>query len=520
MKDPDRIRRQHEAFVTNRREYMRRTLVAVLADYMDKKREIERTLVCANNCFEALVPDLAEMFGIEERPDKRSSGASKSADNETSLPAASNDNDEELDEIMAVMAANRHAIHIEFDPEKVLDVEETEDNSVIYDVVRDHLKVCVRSHQPLVDTWMARLDQLDNTIDIGVPELKANVRLLNDRLSSVVSKCKNLGVDFSYMEPKDREGSSDDDEFEDVIRTQSRKKNIRGNQGENAVQNKPKRNPVFALFGESGLESDPTVVDPKILRYRSENLYPRRKDTSSDNNSGPEQNPTNSNPIEDKLRETAPVVSYDTDLMYWNSEDINANTSGLEIRHRFLGSAHEDPIVPEAAARRMRMRAVYLKDLHSHSKDDKADSSEREIKACRAPLKSGKLCPRRDLVKCPFHGIVIPRDEFGRPQGQTEEDMEPAEQQPNQDSERDSEARGNAPGSNSVATAENMDELRAEDIEKLVADKHQPEQAGRRKRQKKDVTVDSSSKSPLVNIHKKKPAGIKHLQKLVKKYYK
>ncbi|KAJ2853204.1 hypothetical protein GGI22_004958, partial [Coemansia erecta] len=121
---------------------------------------------------------------------------------------------------------------------------------------------------------------------------------------------------------------------------------------------------------------------------------------------------------------------------------------------------------------------------------------------------------------CPFHGIVIPRDEFGRPQGQTEEEMEPAEQQPNQHSERDSEGRGNAPGSNSVATAENMDELRAEDIEKLVADKHQPEQAGRRKRQKKDVAVDSSSKSPLVNIHKKKPAGIKHLQKLIKKYYK
>ncbi|KAG2220634.1 hypothetical protein INT45_014064 [Circinella minor] len=37
------------------------------------------------------------------------------------------------------------------------------------------------------------------------------------------------------------------------------------------------------------------------------------------------------------------------------------------------------------------------------------------IDACRAPLRSGKLCPRRDLVTCPFHGKIIPRDEYGIP---------------------------------------------------------------------------------------------------------
>ncbi|CAG0915375.1 unnamed protein product [Notodromas monacha] len=33
---------------------------------------------------------------------------------------------------------------------------------------------------------------------------------------------------------------------------------------------------------------------------------------------------------------------------------------------------------------------------------------------CKAPLPSGKLCPRQDRVKCPFHGIIIPRDDFGK----------------------------------------------------------------------------------------------------------
>lgn len=35
--------------------------------------------------------------------------------------------------------------------------------------------------------------------------------------------------------------------------------------------------------------------------------------------------------------------------------------------------------------------------------------------ACRTPLPSGKLCPRRDRQKCPLHGPIIARDEQGQP---------------------------------------------------------------------------------------------------------
>lgn len=34
---------------------------------------------------------------------------------------------------------------------------------------------------------------------------------------------------------------------------------------------------------------------------------------------------------------------------------------------------------------------------------------------CRAPLPSGKLCPRMDRLKCPFHGPIVPRDFAGNP---------------------------------------------------------------------------------------------------------
>ena len=33
---------------------------------------------------------------------------------------------------------------------------------------------------------------------------------------------------------------------------------------------------------------------------------------------------------------------------------------------------------------------------------------------CRAPLKNGKLCPRMDRFKCPFHGKIVARDNLGQ----------------------------------------------------------------------------------------------------------
>lgn len=34
------------------------------------------------------------------------------------------------------------------------------------------------------------------------------------------------------------------------------------------------------------------------------------------------------------------------------------------------------------------------------------------------------MCPRRDLVTCPFHGKIIPRDEIGRPIDQEDQQQQ------------------------------------------------------------------------------------------------
>ena len=49
-----------------------------------------------------------------------------------------------------------------------------------------------------------------------------------------------------------------------------------------------------------------------------------------------------------------------------------------------------------------------------------------EVKwTCRAPLPSGRLCPRKDRVKCPLHGQVIARDNKGNPVSKA--DVKPSE---------------------------------------------------------------------------------------------
>lgn len=42
-------------------------------------------------------------------------------------------------------------------------------------------------------------------------------------------------------------------------------------------------------------------------------------------------------------------------------------------------------------------------------------SFDPSVHQCRALLPSGRLCPRKDLKKCPFHGEIIPRDIEGLP---------------------------------------------------------------------------------------------------------
>lgn len=105
----------------------------------------------------------------------------------------------------------------------------------------------------------------------------------------------------------------------------------------------------------------------------------------------------------------APVVPYDEDLEYWDKTDVPFNTSGLEFQHRFLGTGSGERMLSKETLRKLKMRTIALPVPNKVSIE----------RSCNAPLKNGKLCRRKDLTKCPVHGVIIERDSEGIPLDET-----------------------------------------------------------------------------------------------------
>ena len=54
---------------------------------------------------------------------------------------------------------------------------------------------------------------------------------------------------------------------------------------------------------------------------------------------------------------------------------------------------------------------------------------------CRAPLKNGKLCPRMDRYKCPFHGKIVARNQIGEIENEKDKN-DPAVYKPEEESNK------------------------------------------------------------------------------------
>lgn len=104
------------------------------------------------------------------------------------------------------------------------------------------------------------------------------------------------------------------------------------------------------------------------------------------------------------LLASAPFVSYDTDLYYWDKTRIKFHDLGAGVgrTHRFYGTSEGDNYISDSALSKLKMRVV--------SQETAVPSNSL---ACRAPIGNGRLCERRDYEVCPIHGPIVPRNEQG-----------------------------------------------------------------------------------------------------------
>jgi hypothetical protein len=77
-------------------------------------------------------------------------------------------------------------------------------------------------------------------------------------------------------------------------------------------------------------------------------------------------------------------------------------------------------IIPQHLRKEYGLDTNSVHDWNQPSTSTGVTRDQEELRPCNFRLASGKLCPRRDKVKCPFHGVIIARDSEGVPINESE----------------------------------------------------------------------------------------------------
>ncbi|KAI9323081.1 hypothetical protein BX666DRAFT_1883161 [Dichotomocladium elegans] len=363
-------------------------------EHMDLFRENLQTM---EGCFEILVPRFDDSSFDFDALAKRApdvSGQDESTGYKERL-------------VSHGLASNRYKITIDLSEDPLADqVHESEENKVVYEQLREGHKLLFTKHLQLVNGWLRSLSRIDN---VKRDELLKRLLDMKVQMTEVLRKCELLGI----KEPNTPAASLDDideDEFMDElfenIEIPTRRDGPSRSKEElfTPASKLPPAQRIFPLAYEKEMEKDVTYNRAAVFRdHPSSEVSEGSKTLVESRTKGKGKMAANVSSKEELIRR-APVVEWEDDLYYWDKKSVQFNTSGIEREHRFMGTGEGTNIMPEKLLEQLTKRATYYKT-----------EAPREIKACRAPLRKGGLCPRRDLVTCPFHGKIIPRDEFGTP---------------------------------------------------------------------------------------------------------
>ncbi|KAG0287434.1 hypothetical protein BGZ96_008640 [Linnemannia gamsii] len=315
------------------------------------------------------------------------------------------------------LGTNRYKLTINVNKDNPVDVQESEDNAEVFTTLRECYRLIVKKHWPKVTEWMDVLMKADHEPGEQRAEYDRLLKKAIDLKKSVADakgKSEDLGVNMDTMYgPYEQDSDEDDEELEEVeVTTTISNKNDAKSKGKQPVRNQKKsqlstpKNSVFSMYGQDILEDDPTYIG-------GTHVTPVRAVTRPDTGKVKDVRSTTAfegEETREELLARAPLVPWDDDLAIWDKKDMAFNTSGLEYSHRFLGVGDGSNLVSQDTLDRMKMRTrIYNPELPN------------EIKACRFPMSNGRLCMRRDLVRCPYHGPVVPRDELGQIQLPPEE---------------------------------------------------------------------------------------------------
>ncbi len=333
----------------------------------------------------------------------------------------------------------------------IVHIQETEDNTDILLNLKDSARLIQNKFMPAVKRW---LDVFTKTgADQSNVQKALDMRkILQDMLDKInkirIKKAKVIQGNTTSREEKQgeehEEEEEEEDEFEEVPGKEGFEPRIpehmREEYGLVEAPPKPGTSKDWKLTGMMAQEEDdPTTWVSAVKRLQAEMgsgegkppvplTKKATKDKVSDEQSKKDEAPGTSSggstvrsphktssatcakekeasEKDGKDRKRAPVVPYSMDLYHWGEDEQEVPLLvRYDSEHRFWTPNENEDVVDKNALESMKSRVINF-----------AGSFEPVKWMCRAPLPNGKLCPRMDRVKCPFHGRIVGRDNMGRP---------------------------------------------------------------------------------------------------------
>ncbi|OBZ82710.1 UV-stimulated scaffold protein A [Choanephora cucurbitarum] len=303
------------------------------------------------------------------------------------------------------LGSNRYKITIDLSASSLMeDIKETEENTIVFDQLRELYTLSLK-HATQLNHWIHSLMKIE--FFDKQKELRELTRL-KEKVSDALKKCRLL--DIQPIQPREKPNQlqnieeEEDDEYADELFEEVDMKAASKNTDGKAISSSklPPLQRIFPLSYDPNMMEDATYSTP--ISNTPSTLETKGKEKLDSE--------------KEALFKQAPVVEWGDDLYYWDKDHVQFNTSGIERDHRFMGTGEGTHEIPKHLLEELRKRPIYYKS-----------EAPKQLQACKHPLRNGGLCPRKDLVTCPFHGKIIPRDDTGLPLDEREREKAIQEQQ-------------------------------------------------------------------------------------------
>ncbi|KAG7166527.1 UV-stimulated scaffold protein A-like [Homarus americanus] len=369
-------------------EIKRKKIVKINNELEESSSEIKDFVVQFQNCFKLLIPDVNDFFIAfnDEEPSCQEGGFIHGEENikdEGFLPEGSEEEDKDIEYGSEFMRGHgiMKGTSIQINLEDVRKIQETPDNEVVIENLKEHVQILNTKFLPQVKRWeqtMRPYSEGNGSLIKNILELKQLVGQAVKMFESlkIIPKEKphpTVSVDFD---------SDDDDDFIEV-----------------------------------------PFDDPRVVSAAASEVVLLGMDRSSWNTFDFQSDDLTTQPSTSGVSQTYGQQS--------KNEAVKAKKKSQTIRcpDEYLGKTNFTLKRLHNPLAGLSQVWTATPDLHEQEEIQNTggvlgvatqrvnyERAWEPIKwTCRAPLTSGRLCPRQDREKCPLHGPIVPRDEAGKP---------------------------------------------------------------------------------------------------------